>query len=96
VQELIFCFTAASKICCVVYIGLFTGPVNQWSSSSARQIFKEYFHSLVQILKHNFHTESETERLKSDFEVLVCEYAQIFIFSGTLQICLPQDRTNFC
>ena len=73
------CFTAASKMCCVVYIGLFTGPVNQWSSS-ARQIFKEYFHSLVQILKHNFHTESETERLNSDFEVLVCEYAQIGFF----------------
>ena len=42
---------------------------------------KEYFYSLLWILKHNFHAQSKS--LKGEFDVLVCEYALIVHFSGS-------------
>ena len=52
---------------------------------SARQIFKGYFHSLLQILKNNFHAQSghwNSGSLKGQFEVLVHDYAQIRVWGS--------------
>lgn len=43
-----------------------------------RQIFKDYFYSLLWILMHHFHARSESP--KGELEVLVCEYTQIGVF----------------
>ena len=60
------CSTAALEVC-YIYIGSFV-LVGK----------KEYFYSLLWILKHNFHAQSKS--LKGEFDVLVCEYALIVRF----------------
>ena len=47
--DLAVCVTAALKICCIAYIELFVLEKNQWLLSPALKVFKEYFHSLLQI-----------------------------------------------
>ena len=56
-----------------------------WSLLPTRQIFKGYFHSLLQTLKSNFHTQYESQKDEFNLKVLVHEYAQISccFFSGT-------------
>ena len=61
--------------CCIVYNGLTVSMKSLWLPSPARLIFKRYFHSLLCTLKCNMFAQSES--LKSDFEVLAYEYAQM-------------------
>ena len=53
---------------------------NWWLPSPTRQIFKDYFYSLLQILNLMHHFHAWTENPKGEYEVLVCEYTQIGVF----------------
>ena len=59
------CSTAALKICCIVYIGLFV-LVKKQRPSPTRWILKGCFHSGLVILKCNIYTHSES--LKGEFD----------------------------
>ena len=68
-------------MCCLVYVGLFVSVKHRQLLLAAWQIFKEYFHSALWILKCKFHAQSESQ--KGEFKVQMCVYTHIGFFGGS-------------